>query len=259
MPDGSVDLTVTSPPYDNLRNYQGYSFPFEQIADELYRVTKDGGVVVWIVKDTVNKGNRSLTSFRQCLYFQQKGFNIYDVMIYYKRSGGIPNARRYTDCFEYMFILSKGRPKSVNKIKDRKNLCGGQKSGRSSVRGADGVIKKKNTFNPFIEELGYRYNLWDYATGSNNTTRDKIAFTHPAIFPEKLAYDHIISWSQPDEIVYDPFMGSGTVAKMCVKSGRKYIGSEISQEYCSIAESRITGYTGSSESHTESRSPSSTL
>ena len=238
MPDNFVDLTVTSPPYDDLRTYNGYSFPFEDIAKELFRITKDGGVVVWVVKDSTKNGNKSLISFKQCLFFQEIGFNVYDVMIYSKSSGGLPHKNRYRDAIEFMFVLSNGKPKIVNLIKDRKNKYGGTYTfGNATVRQKDGTLGDRKQ--RYVKEYGYRYNIWEYATGKGNSTSDKIAFEHPAIFPEQLANDHIVSWSNEGDLVYDPFMGSGTTAKMALKNKRNYIGSEISQEYVDIAEERI--------------------
>jgi site-specific DNA-methyltransferase (adenine-specific) len=238
MSDCFVDLIVTSPPYDNLRDYKGYSFPFEEIAQELYRVTKQGGIVVWVVKDATINGNKTLTSFKQCLYFQSIGFNVYDVMIYSKTSGGLPHKNRYRDSIEYMFILSKGKPKTINLIKDRKNKYGGTYTfGKTSVREKNGILEQRTQ--RLVEDYGYRYNIWEYATGKGNSTSDKFAFEHPAIFPEKLANDHIISWSNEGDLVYDCFMGSGTTCKMAKINNRNFIGSEISIEYCEIAEQRI--------------------
>lgn len=238
MPDNFVDLTVTSPPYDNLRTYNGYCFDFEIVAKELYRVTKKCGVVVWVVKDATVNGNKSLTSFKQCLYFQSIGFNVYDTMIYSKTSGGLPHKGRYRDAIEFMFVLSKGKPKTINLIKDRENKYGGTYTfGKTTVREKDGVLGDRKQ--RLVEELGYRYNIWEYATGKSNTTSDTFAFEHPAMFPEKLAADHIYSWSNEGDLVYDPFMGSGTTAKMAIVNKRNWIGSEISEEYCRIIEQRV--------------------
>jgi site-specific DNA-methyltransferase (adenine-specific) len=240
MPDNFIDLTVTSPPYDNLRTYNGYSFDFESIAKELFRVTKQGGVVVWVVKDATVNGNKSLTSFKQCLYFQSVGFNVYDTMIYSKTSGGLPHKGRYRDAVEFMFVLSKGKPKTVNLIKDRKNKYGGTHTfGKTTVRERDGVLGDRKQI--LVEEVGYRYNIWEYATGRGNTTADTFAFEHPAMFPERLCADHIVSWSNENDLVYDPFMGSGTTAKMSILNKRNWVGSEISDEYCEIAKQRIFG------------------
>lgn len=239
MPDNFIDLTVTSPPYDNLRDYNGYSFDFENVSNELYRITKKGGVVVCVVKDATVKGNKSLTSFKQCLYFQSIGFNVYDTMIYSKTSGGLPHKGRYRDAIEFMFVLSKGKPKTTNLIKDRKNKYGGTYTfGKTTVREKDGLLGDRKQ--RLVEELGYRYNIWEYATGKGNTTSDTFAFEHPAMFPEQLANDHIVSWSNEGDLVYDPFMGSGTTAKMALINNRNFIGSEISQEYVDIANKRIS-------------------
>ncbi len=241
MPDGFVDLTVTSPPYDGLRDYNGYSFSFEDIAKELFRVTKQGGVVIWVVKDATVNGNKSLTSFKQCLYFQSIGFNVYDTMIYSKTSGGLPHKGRYRDAIEFMFVLSKGKPKTTNLIKDRKNKYGGTYTfGKTTVREKDGVLGDRKQ--RLVEELGYRYNIWEYATGKGNTTSDSFAFEHPAMFPEQLCLDHIITWSNEGDLVYDCFMGSGTTAKMAHIYKRNFIGSEISKNYVEIANKRVNQY-----------------
>lgn len=222
MPDECIDLTITSPPYDNLRAYNGYTFDFEGIAKELYRVTKKGGVVVWVVGDATIKGSETGTSFKQALFFKEIGFNLHDTMIYSKTGMKNPSSNRYHQTFEYMFVISKGIPKTFNPIKDRKNKYVGIHGGERSFR----------------NEYGMRFNIWQYANGGNNTTKDDV-FAHPAVFPEKLADDHIISWSNPGDVVFDPFTGSGTTGKMALINNRKFIGIEISKEYCDIAEARI--------------------
>jgi len=223
MSDNLIDLTVTSPPYDNLRKYNGYSFDWLLTIKELYRVTKEGGVVVWVVGDGVEKGSETGSSFKQALYAIECGFKLHDTMIYEKSGFANPSSSRYHQIFEYMFIFSKGKPDTFNPIKDRENkykgVCGGEKS--------------------FRDDYGMRFNIWRYSNGGNNTSKDKNAFQHPAPFPEALANDHIISWSNIGDVIYDPFMGSGTTAKMALINQRKFIGSEISKEYCELAISRI--------------------
>lgn len=230
MDNEFIDLTVTSPPYDDLRQYNGYEFEFDKIAKELFRITKKGGVVVWIVSDATFKGSESGTSFKQAIYFKECGFNLHDTMIYEKSGMAYPDSTRYHQVFEYMFVLSKGFPKSVNLIKDRENKFVGTVGGNK--RG--GLCKR--------EEYGARFNVWRYANGRDNSSKDRIAFKHPAIFPESLAEDHIISWSNKGDIVYDPFLGSGTTAKMAIKQKRNWIGSEISNEYCIIANKRLNEF-----------------
>jgi len=238
MDDNFIDLTVTSPPYDNLRKYNGYSFDFENIAKELYRVTKEGGIVVWIVGDATIKGSETGTSFRQALYFKEIGFNLNDTMIYRKLNYLPVTSCRYEPQFEYMFILSKGKVKTFNPIM-KLNKSAGNKGGTHRHNGND--LEKLHTNNGIIKKEGRKTNVWDVACGSMNS-KDKISFKHPATFPEKLANDHIISWSNEEDIVYDCFMGSGTTAKMCVLNNRKYIGSEISKEYVDIANKRLIIY-----------------
>ena len=237
MPDNFIDLTVTSPPYDNLREYKGYSFAFEEIAKELFRITKKGGVVVWIVGDGHEKGGETLTSFRQALFFQGLGFTVHDTIIYKKNNFSVPFPDKYHQTFEYCFVLSKGKKKTFNPICDRKNKKAGQSGGVQSITEKNGTRTKRSA--KIITEYGKRHNVWEYDTGMYLSTKDKYAFNHPAIFPEELVKDHIISWSNENDIVYDCFMGSGTTAKMAILNNRKYIGSEISEEYCKIAETRI--------------------
>ena len=240
--DESIDLVVTSPPYDGLRTYNGYSFPFEDIAQELFRVIKQGGVIVWVVGDGTVDGGETLTSFRQALYFQQIGFTIHDTMIYQKHNPtpNTGNGVRYQQCFEYMFVISKGKPKTVNLLTEpRRNACNDRRTERMirRQRNVDGEFEEEHRY--VIKDIVPRQNIWNYKVGLHNTTSDKIAFKHPAIFPEQLAIDHILSWSNESDIVLDPFMGSGTTAKSAILTNRRYLGFEISEEYCNIADERI--------------------
>ena len=235
--DKSVDLTVTSPPYDNLRTYNGYTFNFEEIAKELYRITKDGGVVVWVVGDATIKGSETGTSFKQALYFKEIGFNLHDTMIYAKNNVGMydPRNKRYKQSFEYMFIFSKGRVKTYNPIQDKPVKS--KIISRPHGRRIDGSFRKRKSdiiAKPFQD----RFNVWTYFTGAT-ISKDKIAFQHPAIFPEKLAEDHILSWSNEGDTVLDPMCGSGTTLKMAKLNNRNFIGCEISSEYCDIIKERV--------------------
>lgn len=235
MADNSVDLTITSPPYGNLRQYDGYFFDFESVAQELYRITAEGGVVVWVVNDTTVDGSESGTSFRQALQFKEIGFKLYDTMIY--DSDKIPlNHRRYEQRFEYMFVLSKGVPKTFNAIMVESNSAGAKCCG--TFRKKDGHMEKAHNTD-VRADTHIRGNIWHYNTGYMQSASDKIAFEHPAIFPEALARDHIISWSNPGDTVFDPFGGSGTTAKMAYMSGRKFITCDISEKYCDLIRRRI--------------------
>jgi site-specific DNA-methyltransferase (adenine-specific) len=223
MPDEFIQATITSPPYDDLREYNGFTFEFESIAHQLFRVTKHGGVVVWVIADATKSGSESGTSFRQALFFKQIGFNLHDTMIYEKNSPAYPATRhgnRYTQIFEFMFVFSKGKPKA-NLICDKPNKWAGYK---------DFAGKLKNP----VPEFSPRNNIWKYTTSFNGVK-------HPAPFPEKLAQDHILTWTDEGDLVYDPFMGSGTTAKMAILNFRNFIGSEISQEYVELANKRIEG------------------
>jgi DNA modification methylase len=249
--DNFVKLTITSPPYDDLRTYNkkigsiqdkynGYSFPFEDIAKELYRITKKGGVVVWVVSDATHNGSETGTSFRQALFFKEIGFNIHDTMIYRKLNPPPNSGTRYQQMFEYMFVFSKGKPETTNiGLRDRSNKCNDKRTYRKKKfsRNKDGEFTENDYF---IKERVPDFNIWDFYVGGGNSTNDKVAFEHPAIFPEELVRRHIESWSNEGDIVYDPFMGSGTTSKMCILTNRKYIGSEINEEYCIIEEKRLT-------------------
>jgi site-specific DNA-methyltransferase (adenine-specific) len=249
IPNNTIDLTVTSPPYDDIRTYNNkvktkdgekYSFNFDGIVDELYRITKDGGVVVWVVGDQVKNGGETGNSFRQALAFITKGFLLYDTMIYMKNGAPFPEKKRYSQVFEYMFVFSKGKPKTVNIIKDKKNKWAGHTNfGKRVMRTKDGELKEMPKFE--ISEYGNRYNVWNYSTGKNYSTKDSIAFNHPAIFPEELAEDHILTWSNEGDIILDPMVGSGTTTKMAKLNNRNYIGFDINQEYIDIANQRISG------------------
>lgn len=245
IPDGFVDLTVTSPPYDNLRTYNGnieqWSFAkFQGIAKELYRATKQGGVVVWIVGDATINGSETGTSFKQALYFKEIGFNLHDTMIYQKNNPMPIQHNRYQPCFEYMFILSKGKPNAFNPIME--NTV--NPSGKLTItqREKDGSKNHGSGYGDKRNSKRYRHNVWKYNVGKNQTTKDSVAFEHPAIFPEQLANDHILSWSNAGDTVLDPFMGSGTTAIACINTNRNYIGFEIDKGYYDIILERIKNH-----------------
>jgi len=243
-----IDLTVTSPPYEELRDYRGFIFDHKKLIKELFRITKIGGVVVWVVGDQTIDGSESGNSFRQALYAKEIGFNLHDTMIYEKNNCRYPAGKRsvrYSNFFEYMFVFSKEKPKTINLIKDRKNRWAGtkgfglqsfrQKNGSLSRENHNGISRKKRT-----DFYGCRSNIWRMNTGYGYSTKDKIAFEHPAIFPEQLAQDHIISWSGKNDIVLDPMCGSGTTCKMAKKLGRRFIGIDVGPEYCEIAGKRVS-------------------
>lgn len=235
-----VDMTLTSPPYDNLRDYKGYLFDFENIAKDIYKVTKAGGVCVWIVGDSTIDGSETCTSFKQAIYFNEIGFNLHDTMIYQKTAFPFPSKVRYYQNFEYMFVLSKGKPATINLIADRVNKQANFVQTGSSLRYADGELRKKKK-KIKIKEKGIRSNIWKYKVGYMKSTKDRIAHKHPAIFPEQLAHDHIISWSNEGDVILDPMCGSGTTAKMAEMLGRRWIGIDTSEEYCEITAKRIEG------------------
>jgi len=239
MPDNCIDLTVTSPPYDNLRTYNGElqwnETIWKAIIKDLFRVTKKGGVVVWVVNDATIKGSETGTSFKQALYFKEIGFNLHDTMIYLKPSFSAVGAlaTRYAPVFEYMFVFSKGKIKTFNPIKDRKNKCAGEVR-TGTIRQKDGTTKPMSKVIT-IAEYGQRFNVWKISSQKQEG--------HSAPFPEKLAEGHILSWSNEGDLVYDPFLGSGTTMKMAKILKRNFIGSEKVKKYCEIAIERLKNET----------------
>lgn len=251
FPSDSVDLVITSPPYDDLRDYEGkvtWNFDvFKRIANELFRVMKPGGVVVWVIGDKTDKGNKSLTSFKQALYFQEIGFSMFDVIIYEKAGSGPPHPNRYFNAYEFMFVLSKGKPKTIHILKDKPNKWAGVSTyGDVTRREKDGSLTKKGR--KTVNEFGIRTNIWKYVNGKGFSTKDKIAYKHPAIFPEKLVEDHILSWSDPGDLILDPFGGSGTTAKIARLLKRNWVLIEAVKEYCDIARERLEGVNDESDS-----------
>lgn len=248
LENNSVDLTVTSPPYDNLRTYKGHikqwNFEkFQYVAKELYRITKEGGVVVWVVADSTINGSESGTSFRQALFLKDIGFNLHDTMIYKKQNYVPLTHKRYEQEFEYMFVFCKGKLKTFNPIKIPCKYAGTETWGSTTFHKTNdsGLV---NCGKKRINDYKQHGNIFCYQTGKVKCNGTK----HPAPFPEQLANDHIITWSNEGDIVLDPFMGSGTTAKMAILNNRKYIGFEINQEYCNMAEQRISQTKGGSKS-----------
>lgn len=237
LPDDTIDMTITSPPYDDLRVYNGYHLPVEKIAQGLFAKTKPGGVVIWVVGDRTVNGDETLTSFEHAFLFRKAGFKVHDTMIYAKNNP-IPSdcGKRYRQCFEYMFCFSKGQPKTFNPmmqpIKQEKAFKSFRitKVGRSDLE-HDHVAPKERKVN----------NIFFYNVGTSSS-RDKIAFEHPAIFPEQLVEDQILTWTNEGDLVYDCFMGSGTTAKVAHLTSREWLGSEVSAEYVEIAEKRLRAY-----------------
>ena len=235
IPANFVDLVVTSPPYDTLRTCYNSTFDMDAITSELMRVMKQGGVIVWVVADETINGSESGTSFRQALKFMDAGFNLHDTMIWEKAgftdTGSLKV--RYPNVFEYMFVFSKGKPKTFNPIKDRVNVSAGRKM-HGVIRQKDGSVKTMSSNGKTICDYGQRFNVWQIDSLKSNTER-----RHPAQFPLQLAKDHIYSWSNTNDTVMDIFMGSGTTGVASVNMGRKFIGIEIDKGYFEMAKCRI--------------------
>jgi site-specific DNA-methyltransferase (adenine-specific) len=243
IPDNSVDMVLTSPPYDNLRSYKDSldwgEHIWKPVIEELFRVIKKGGVVVWVVGDSTFKGSETGTSFKQALWAKECGFNLHDTMIYQKITCAMPSPNRYLSNFEYMFVFSSGKPKTYNLIEDRKNRFPERWGKGRKVRKKDGSWSYRENYK--AKEYGRRFNIWQYNNGGQGYgSSDKFANEHPATFPEQLAHDHIISWSNEGDMILDPFAGSGTVGKMAKQLNRNCILIEKVEEYFKIAEKRIT-------------------
>lgn len=237
IPDDSINLVVTSPPYDNLRTYKGYSFPFDDIVNELYRVLKVGGVIVWVVSDATIDGSETCTSFRQAISFVEKGFKLHDTMIFQK-TNPVPQIyrKRYTNVFEYMFVFSKGTVKTHNPIKVPCLHAGLELKGTTYKNYSKGEQTRGKLAKPVKSEK-IKGNIWEYVVGKKAV--DQEAKKHPAPFPYELVADHISSWTNEGDIVLDPMCGSGTTCVAALDLKRVYIGIEISPEYCELAENRI--------------------
>ena len=249
MDEESVDLVVTSPPYDDLRTYNDSSKwdhnVFKQVADEISRVLKPGGVIMWNVNDATVKGSETGSSFRQCLYFMDAhGLRLHDTMIYEKTGTAFasgPNSVRYTQIFEYCFILSKGKPKTINLIQDKKNAWAGYTSfGNAKTRKKDGTMHDPGKKSKEIREWGVRTNIWKIKNSGGFGQSSKASYKHPATMPEELARGHVLSWSNENDLILDPFMGAGTTAQVCLEENRNFIGFEIDDTYHQMCVDRIT-------------------
>lgn len=240
LPAASIPLTVTSPPYDGLRKFGGHpwDFPtFEAIAEELWRITCEGGVVVWVVADQIKDGSCSGTSFRQLLHFKELGFRLHDTLIM-RRSGSRWSGRtRYGTALEFAFVFSKGSPRSVRLIRDKENKHKGML--RAFVRREmDGRLRRAGKSKP-VAPWGVRGPIWEYSAGHQSTTKDLYAFEHSALMPEQMAEDHILSWSRPGDLVFEPMCGAGTTCKMALLNHRRYLGFEIHEPYYRLAVKRL--------------------
>lgn len=238
LPNGCIPLTVTSPPYDDLRQYGGHPFDFEATARELWRVTAPGGVVVWVVQEQVIGGEESGTSSEQRLGFRAAGFRLHSTLVMVRNSFRFSYTNRYPQVTHYAFVLSKGAPRTVNLLRDRKNSTAGGRS-KKSYRAPGGELVTRRLPGVFTPPYGVRGNVWVYEAGGGKSTRDAYTVGHPATMPEEMAEDHIVSWSRPGDLVFDPFLGSSTTAKMALLNHRRYLGFEVHEPYFEIAERRL--------------------
>lgn len=241
--DHSIDLTVTSPPYDQMRDYKGHGWDFDKLLEQLTRVTKPGGVVMWNVADQTVNGSETGTSFRQALKFLDVGWRLHDTMIYEKGNFSNPSSNRYHQLHEYMFVFSRGAPKTFNPIKDKPTTGMNTADharlstfGKNTVRGKDGEMKERGKRREYAD-YGMRGNIWRMKTAGQEKPCHAIA--HPAKMPTAMAHDHIMSWSNPGDIILDPFSGSGTTGIEALKLGRQFVGMEIAQEYFDMMEREL--------------------
>lgn len=233
--DGCIDLTVTSPPYDNLRTYNGSltdwtEAKWKAIIAELFRVTTQGGVVIWVVGDATINGSETGTSFRQALHAMECGFRLHDTMMWCKPNPVPTQHTRYQAAHEYMFVWSKASPKAANILREPSKTAGVKRT-KHRARGAGHDDNAEGFY--VVASTKIRNNWWVEPTAIAN------GFKHSAPFPEALARDHILSWSNEGDTVFDPFTGSGTTGKMALAHRRKFIGIERDPEYFKIAQTRI--------------------
>lgn len=242
LPGDCIPLTVTSPPYDHVRAYGGHTFDdltFRAVAQELHRITCPGGVVVWVVADGIGDHTESCTSARQKLFFREVGFKVYHTMVMARTGSRWPARVRYGDSLEYAFILSKGKPRTVNLLRDKSNRQAGLVY-KDAPRPLDQRERPLPTVKGRpISALGVRTAVWSYSAGGRTTTRDRYAYDHPALMPERMAEDHILSWSRPGDLVFDPMAGAGTTCKMALLNHRRYLGFEVNPLYHAIAARRM--------------------
>lgn len=240
LDSNSIDMVLTSPPYDDLRVYKNtltWNFDiFKQVANELARIIKDGGVIVWIVSDGTEDISETGTSFKQALYFKEIGLKLYDTMIWRKPNPAVPTTDRYYNAFEYMFVISKGKPKTMNFICDKVNESVGNTYTKDTRISSENRRRTDKTRT--VSQYSRRHNVWDIPIGDNPTK-------HPATFPLRLAVDHIKTWTNQGDIVLDPFMGSGTTCSACKDNNRRYIGIELVKEYYDMADNRLKNTSGS--------------
>lgn len=237
FPAECVDLVVTSPPYDDLRTYGGHSWNFETLAAQLVRVLKPGGVIVWVVADKTEDGSESGTSMRQALHFMDVcGLRLHDTMVYAKSNYVPLTHNRYEQAWEYCFVMSKGKPSRWNPLTIPTAFAGAKKS-RRGAKGSNGQSVRERAEFTIVSENRLRSNVWEYMVGHQKQVETG---THPAPMPDELAKDVVASWSNPGDVILDPFAGSGTTLKAAKELNRQWCGIEINPEYCAIAEARLS-------------------
>lgn len=239
LPDSTIDLVVTSPPYDKIRDYNGsIHFDLHKTGQEIFRVLKSGGIAVMVIQDQTKNFGKSLTSFKTIIdWCDNIGFKLFETIIYRKNgSEGVWWTKRFRVDHEYMPIFLKGKkPQYFNKEPLKiPSKHGGKVMTGSGSRKTNGETQK--TVTRAINFKKCRGTIWNYLmAGDKNPLKRK----HPAVFPDKIPYDFIQCFCPEEGIVLDPFAGSGSTLVMAKKLRRSFIGFDIVPEYCELARERL--------------------
>ena len=238
LPDESIDLMITSPPYDGIRKYNGFNYDLHATGKEIYRVLKDGGIAVMVIQDQTKNFGKTLTSFKMIIdWCDNIGFKLFETVIYKKHGGeGAWWTKRFRVDHEYMPIFLKGeRPQYFNKEHLKiPSKHGGKTMTGCATRLTNGKTLKSKKVT--INLMKCRGTLWNYTTCGDGS---RLKHQHPATFPNKIPFDFIECFCPKKGVVIDPFIGSGTTALAAIELERNYIGFDISKEYCDLAKKRI--------------------
>jgi DNA modification methylase len=238
LPDNCIDIVVTSPPYDRIRDYNGFECNLHNIGEQLSRVLKDGGIIVMVIQDQTKDFGKSLTTFRTILdWCDNFNLKLFETVIYKKHGAeGAWWTKRFRVDHEYIPVFLKGkRPAYFTKehLKIPSKHAGKTMTGCATRLTNGSTLKsKKLKINP----TKCRGTIWDYVTCGDG---GKLKHEHPATFPDKIPVDFIETFCPPGGIVLDPFMGSGTTALAALNLGRNFLGFDISNEYVSLANKRV--------------------
>ena len=238
LPDECIDFVITSPPYDALRDYNGYKLDLHGLGVELLRVLKDGGICVMVIQDSTRDFAKSLTSFRTIVdWCDNIGFRLFECNIYNRQgTEGAWWKKRFRVDHEYMPIFLKGkRPQYF----DKENIKIPSKHGGKIMTGANIRTKNGQTGSRKVKINPTKCPGTVMTFGNTCGGESKLKSKHPAVFPNMLAYDMIECFCPEDGTVLDPFNGSGTTTLAAKCLGRNYIGIDVSEEYNKIARERL--------------------